>query len=177
MRAACIHCGAEYNLKDTDVSGRPKVQFSCLSCGKITVVQVRIQADQTITISPLPSFARAEATTSSLQPRPQDESLRLPDKARITLSILSGPGKGSVHPLSKPRVTIGRKGADIALTDTEVSRRHCAIEVRDKMISLKDLDSKNGTFFEEERVRAAVLLNGAEFRLGSTIIRVTIAPN
>jgi pSer/pThr/pTyr-binding forkhead associated (FHA) protein len=39
------------------------------------------------------------------------------------------------------------------------------LEVRDTYINLKDMDSTNGTFFEEERVRAAMLTNGAEFRL------------
>jgi pSer/pThr/pTyr-binding forkhead associated (FHA) protein len=51
-----------------------------------------------------------------------------------------------------------------------VSRHHCLVEVRDRFINLKDLDSTNGTFFGEERVRAAVLQHGASFRLGTTTI-------
>jgi pSer/pThr/pTyr-binding forkhead associated (FHA) protein len=38
----------------------------------------------------------------------------------------------------------------------------------------KDLDSTNGTFFGEERVRAAVLQDGASFRLGTTTILVKL---
>jgi len=34
------------------------------------------------------------------------------------------------------------------------------------------LDSTNGTFLEEERIRAAVLQDGAEFRVGSSLIRL-----
>ena len=59
--------------------------------------------------------------------------------------------------LEKSRTVIGRKGADFALNDPEVSRHHCVLEVRDGFVNLKDLDSTNGTFFAEERVRAAVL--------------------
>jgi pSer/pThr/pTyr-binding forkhead associated (FHA) protein len=44
--------------------------------------------------------------------------------------------------------------------------------VRESFVNLKDLDSTNGTFFEGERVRAAVLHDGAEFRVGSTTIRL-----
>ncbi len=72
----------------------------------------------------------------------------------------------------KPRVTLGRKGADIPLNDPEISRHHCLLEVRDTIINLKDLDSTNGTFFDEERVRAAMLRDGTEFRIGGSLIRV-----
>ncbi len=68
---------------------------------------------------------------------------------------------------------MGRKGADVALSDPEISRHHCLLEVRDTYINLKDMDSTNGTFFEEERVRAAMLTNGAEFRIGNSLIRVS----
>jgi len=50
------------------------------------------------------------------------------------------------------------------------------LEVRDRFINLKDLDSTNGTFFEGERVRAAVLQEGASFRVGTSIIRLTFQP-
>ena len=43
-------------------------------------------------------------------------------------------------------------------------------------MNLKDLDSTNGTFFDEERVRAAVLQDRAEFRIGSSLIRLTFQP-
>jgi pSer/pThr/pTyr-binding forkhead associated (FHA) protein len=75
--------------------------------------------------------------------------------------------------LAKPRVVIGRQGADIPLNDPEISRHHCLLEVRDKFINLKDLDSTNGTFYDEERVRAAMLEDGSEFRIGESRIRVS----
>jgi pSer/pThr/pTyr-binding forkhead associated (FHA) protein len=71
---------------------------------------------------------------------------------------------------------IGRQGADIPLNDPEISRQHCLIEVRNLNVNLKDLDSTNGTFFGEERTRAAVLVDGAEFRIGSSLIRVSFLP-
>jgi pSer/pThr/pTyr-binding forkhead associated (FHA) protein len=72
-------------------------------------------------------------------------------------------------------VILGREGAGIVLNDQEISRHHCLIEVHDNYASLKDLDSTNGTFFEEERVRAAMLQDGAEFRIGNSVIRFTLA--
>jgi pSer/pThr/pTyr-binding forkhead associated (FHA) protein len=48
--------------------------------------------------------------------------------------------------------------------------------VRDAYVNLKDLNSTNGTFFEEEKVRAAVLQDAAEFRIGTSIIRMNLQP-
>jgi eukaryotic-like serine/threonine-protein kinase len=102
--------------------------------------------------------------------------LRLPDSVEIVLSVTDGPQKGQFLILNQPRIVIGRKGSDFALNDPEVSRHHCLLEIRDRAVNLKDLDSTNGTFLEDERVRAAVLQNGAEFRVGSSTIRLTFQP-
>jgi hypothetical protein len=176
MQTACIHCGAEHLLKDGEFGGHPKVQFKCSKCGKTTIVEIKRRVDSTVVISPLPSFARANASSSNLNLSAPDAGIRLPENAKVVLSILSGPSKGEKHTLSKPRVTLGRKGADIPLNDPEISRHHCLLEVRDTIINLKDLDSTNGTFFEEERARAAMLRDGTEFRIGGSLIRVNFQP-
>jgi pSer/pThr/pTyr-binding forkhead associated (FHA) protein len=54
----------------------------------------------------------------------------------------------------------------------EISRHRCLLEVRDTYVNLKDMDSTNGTFFDEERVRAAMLQDGTEVRIGGSVIRV-----
>ncbi len=172
MQTACIHCGAEHLLKDTQFGGHTKVQFKCSKCGKTTIVEIKRHVDSTVVMSPLPSFARTDATSSNVNLGPPDPGIRLPEKSRIVLTILSGPSKGESHILSKPRVVLGRKGADIPLNDPEISRHHCLLEVRDMYINLKDMDSTNGTFFDEERVRAAMLQDGAQFRIGVSLIRV-----
>ncbi len=139
-------------------------------------MEVKVRPDQTVVISPLPSFARATATSSNLKLPPIDEGIRLPPAVNVVLSIVSGPEKGKVHKLTKPRVVLGRQGSDIPLNDAEISRYHCVLEVRETYINLKDMDSTNGTFYDEERVRAAMLQNGAEFRIGTSLIRVSFEP-
>ncbi|MHB8608456.1 MAG: FHA domain-containing protein [Candidatus Acidiferrales bacterium] len=174
MQAACVHCGTEHKLKDANSSVHPKVQFKCSKCGKTTVVEVKRRPDQTVVISPLPSFARADASSSNLRLPPADDGLKLPADGVFVLAITSGPASGELFRLAKPRVVIGRKGADIPLNDAEISRHHCLLEVRDKFIDLKDLNSTNGTFYDEERVRAAMLQDGSEFRIGESRIRVSL---
>jgi len=105
---------------------------------------------------------------------PQDDSLKLPAAKKAVLTIVSGPSKGDVHSLQQPRVILGREGAGIVLNDQEISRHHCLLEVRESYANLKDLDSTNGTFYEEERVRAAMLRDGAEFRIGNSVIRFSL---
>jgi len=172
MQTACIHCGAQHLLKEGQFGGHAKVQFKCSSCGKTTIVEIKRRVDSTVVMSPLPSFARANATSSNLNLPPADPGLRLPEEAKVVLNILSGPSKGESHTLTKPRVMLGRRGADIPLNDPEISRHHCLLEVRETYINLKDLDSTNGTFLDEERVRAAMLRDGTEFRIGGSLIRV-----
>lgn len=176
MQTACIHCGAEHLLKDAEFGGHAKVQFKCSKCGKTTIVEIKRRVDSTVVMSPLPSFARANASSSNLNLTPPDPGVRLPEKSKVVLTILSGPSKGDTHTLVKPRVVIGRKGADVPVDDPEISRHHCLLEVRDTHINLKDMDSTNGTFFDEERVRAAMLRDGTEFRIGSSLIRVNFQP-
>ena len=176
MKTACIHCGAEYLLKDTDLSSHSKVQFRCTKCGKATVVDLKSRVNSTMVISPLPSFARANASSSNPRMAPVDDGLKLPTSSDVVLSVLSGPVKGTKHTLTKPRVTIGRQGSDVPVEDPEVSRFHCSLEVRETYINLKDMDSTNGTFYEEERVRAAMLIDGTEFRIGESLIRVNFLP-
>ena len=173
MQTACIHCGTKHLLKDAEFGGHSKVQFKCSKCGKTTIIEIKRRTDSTVVMSPLPSFARATATTSNLNLPPPDPGLRLPEDKKVVLSILSGPSQGKNHTLTKARAVVGRRGADVALNDPEISRHHCLLEVRDTYVNLKDMDSTNGTFYDEERVRAAVLQDGTEFRIGGTRIRVS----
>jgi uncharacterized Zn finger protein len=176
VQTGCIHCGQQHLLNDDAVAKHPKVSFRCTKCGLTTIVELKRSVDQTVVISPMPSFARADASTQRLRLLPVDDSLRLPDGLDVVLTVESGPQANRSFTLSQPRTVIGRKGADIALDDPEISRHHCVIEVREKDVNLKDLDSTNGTFFEGERARAALLKDGALFRIGSSVIRLTFRP-
>ena len=159
-------------LKDLDLDRHEKVQFRCSKCGETTVVDLNKNVESTMVISPLPSFARVDSPGANPKLPPVDDSARLPAGANVVLTVLSGPAKGTTHTLKKSRVILGRAGADVPLEDPEISRQHCLLEVRETFINLKDMDSTNGTFYDDERVRAAMLIDGAEFRVGESLIRV-----
>jgi predicted RNA-binding Zn-ribbon protein involved in translation (DUF1610 family) len=174
MQAGCIHCGQQHLLNDSVLLKHSKVQFRCTKCGQTTIVEVKRQADETVVISPVPSFARGDASAARLKAPAVEDNPDLPTGVHATLTVTTGPQTGHKLTLTRARTIIGRKGSDFALTDAEVSRQHCLLEVRDRFVNLKDLDSTNGTFFGEERVRAAMLEDGAEFRVGGTTIRLNV---
>jgi len=173
MNVACSQCGAKYVLKDAEIVAHPKVQFTCPKCGKTTVVKIEQRVDATIAMLPLPSFARPTGLGSGRKVD-REAHERLPETVNAELSVIAGPDTGITFKLEFASVIVGRQGADVSLNDPEISRQHCLLEVKDKFIQLKDLDSTNGTYFEEERVRAAMLRDGTEFRVGSTVLRVTL---
>ena len=172
MKAKCGNCGAEHVLKDAEIARHSKVQFRCSKCDKPTVVEVKLKPDATIVMSPLPSFARTGAEGAGSGLGFPDAELALPAGVTASLSVVEGPDKGLLRKLEKASVILGRQGADFSLNDPEVSRHHCLLEVKETYMNLKDLDSTNGTFFEDERVRAAMLQNGGQFRIGGSLIRV-----
>ena len=99
----------------------------------------------------------------------------MPAGKRLSLAVINGPDAGNVYRIEKPRVTIGRTGADLALNDTEVSRIHAAIEIRDVTYVLEDMKSTNGTLVEEQKISGQVeLMNQGEFQIGGTIIMLIV---
>lgn len=136
------------------------------------------RTEATQAVSPLPSFARAGASGASLGGTivSQYSGLALPPDKSITISVIAGPAKGMVHTMKQPRAVIGRSGADVEVSDPEVSRHHCSIEVKGDVVRLRDLDSTNGIYLDDERVRNAELQHLSEFRIGATTILVQITP-
>jgi len=89
------------------------------------------------------------------------------------LRVASGKDKGMVIALDEGSVlTLGRSPSnDICINDNKISRIHCQIELAGDTCSLSDLNSTNGTFFQDERIDEASLGDGDSFRLGFTAIR------
>jgi len=66
---------------------------------------------------------------------------------------------------------------DVQLKDSEVSRRHAMVEVRNEEAMLLDLGATNGTFVEGERIDQTALENRAEFTIGSTTLMFIVTPS
>ena len=67
--------------------------------------------------------------------------------------------------------TLGRdQEADVCLRDPWISHIHCSLDEIDGTVVVRDLDSKNGIFFNGLRVVEALLRPGDCFTLGVTEI-------
>jgi pSer/pThr/pTyr-binding forkhead associated (FHA) protein len=104
-------------------------------------------------------------------------SVELPVAERIRLQLVTETGEGTEFEITKSLTTIGRKGggADIEIDDPEVSRSHCAIEVRRDGILLHDLRSTNGTYLRGSPVTVIRLSPMSIFRIGTSHLRVKTA--
>ena len=73
--------------------------------------------------------------------------------------------------LTERPITIGRSPeADIVFRDEKISRMHCGLRLWDGEYYLKDLQSKNGTFVNGERIEVAKLKAGDIVRVGSIVL-------
>jgi type III secretion system (T3SS) inner membrane Yop/YscD-like protein len=162
-------------LNAAQIGDLRRVQFRCTQCGKPTLVELERRPDSTQVVSPLPAFARGAGAPRRISAYEEpDSDLRLPPGKAISITVIGGASRGSVYPLEKPRIIVGRTGTDVPLDDAGVSRRHCMIEIRGDVVRLCDLDSTNGTYLAEERTRAAQLRHMSEFRIGSSVLLLTI---
>ena len=88
------------------------------------------------------------------------------------LVVASGANAGHEVLIDKPRFSGGRSIInDLVLVDKAVSGTHFDIVADDDGYRLRDLDSSNGTFVGELRIREVYLRPGATFRAGHTNIQ------
>lgn len=75
------------------------------------------------------------------------------------------------------RIEIGRgDGCTIKIDDKKASRQHAVIEVTAQGAAIRDLDSRNGTFLNTNRIQNAVLAKGDVIKIGDTFIYIDQVP-
>ena len=78
-------------------------------------------------------------------------------------------GDDKEFPLHSKSILIGRRGAEIILDDSRVSRCHALIEInKEGKIKVKDLKSKNGTYINNKRITENRLNLGDVLLIGKT---------
>ena len=192
MIIECTNCHARYQYDEDRFERKPSKKIKCAKCSTVFEIHNPAFAQKPATAVPTdmtrnrrePEKAK-ETTTQSPMPSKDDKPRstgkqsivepQLPSGKRLSLAIINGNDAGNVYRMDKPRVTIGRSGADLTINDTEASRQHAAVEVRDAVITVEDLNSTNGTMMEGEKITAAVeLTNHSEFQIGSTTIMLIV---
>lgn len=182
----CPACHSKYQYDEERFERKPSKKIKCARCSQIFEIQnpafaepkksgdtTAAKHDETRTSRPAPP-PEQDSTTESAVPQKDTGKLgvpQLPAGRRLSLAILDGPDAGNVYRIEKPRVTVGRSGADLVINDTEASRQHAAVEVRDTVYTLADLGSTNGTTYDGQKLTAPVEIQShSEFVIGSTTI-------
>jgi len=93
------------------------------------------------------------------------------------LRVKSGPDVGKTFELSEDSTTIGRECPEgITINDQGASRKHAEIFKIGEMYFVKDLDSKNGTYVNDEMITEEILQIGDKIRIGQTLFVIEDAP-
>ena len=82
----------------------------------------------------------------------------------------SGPLKEKTIPLDQESLSIGRDpGNQLHLDDPALSRRHCMVIRDGETFKVRDLDSLNGTYVNQARIKEQVLNHGDQISLGDSV--------
>jgi DNA-binding NtrC family response regulator len=87
--------------------------------------------------------------------------------------VLAGPDAGRHFDAHEGTVLIGtHPDCQLQLSDTLVSRRHCALELGSQRVKVRDLGSKNGTKYLGARLTSLEVPLGGSIELGETTLGV-----
>ncbi|MDD5448834.1 MAG: DUF3662 and FHA domain-containing protein [Actinomycetota bacterium] len=140
--------------KSYAVVDRPKVSFS--RDDRLHEGEFWIKCEMEGDVSPIRAGGKARGRSA-------------PKKISAEIELLDS---GEAIPLISMRgetLSIGRSPEnDVVIPDPNASRYHARIEVKGDHFSIRDLDSTNGTWVNEARVKEAELADGDLIRLGTT---------
>jgi predicted Zn finger-like uncharacterized protein len=186
----CTSCQARYQYDEDRFERKASKKIKCAKCGSVFDIQNPAFApkevpsaadstaprhDETRTRAPEPQEATAQAAVPERSTGAVPGPPQLPIGRRISLAIIAGTDAGTVYRIEKPRITVGRSGADLTINDSEASRQHAAIEVYDAVIVLEDLKSTNGTLVDGEKISGrSELQDKSEFQIGGTTLMIIV---
>jgi hypothetical protein len=127
----------------------------CWSCGAPVITN---SSPETVAVPVVGSVESLAATASHDPSGPHGDAL----------AIASGPAAGTHVELEKEVTTVGRhEESDILLDDVSVSRHHAVFtRTASGRITLRDLNSLNGTYVNGARVEETTLHSGDDVQIG-----------
>jgi len=95
------------------------------------------------------------------------------------LVLIEGRPLGKKFPIVKPKVSVGRGvKADLSIDDKSVSLLHAEMAFQGEDVVIVDLNSTNGTFVNDKKIKTATLLReGDLIRIGTTIFKFLSTEN
>lgn len=131
-------------------------------------IAIALEASEDLTTGRFRIRSQAQASVSGAEHRTRHRS------PQALLEI-----NGTRHPLLPPGIVVGRGSeADIRISDPGISRRHAEFSLvqgrSGTEVLVRDLGSTNGTMVEGRRTDQARVGDGAQVRVGSTVVTVRL---
>jgi len=199
MIIQCHSCAAKYKFDEAKLGDAPSKKVRCPKCkAVIEVINTNLKPskppekddnDQTFTASassrkvedserPPTTKVRLDAlvgdTYRGMGKEAVEPEIGMPKNKKLSLALIGGSNPGSIYPIVKTITIIGRGEVDVVIQDVESSRQHAQIELMADRILLRDLNSTNGTFVNDDKISTAELDNHSEFRIGTTVFMLII---
>jgi predicted Zn finger-like uncharacterized protein len=172
----CPSCETKYRYDERRFEGAASKHVKCTSCG-FTFDAPNPAYEPTKSRGGGSAEPPPPHTDDAIELEPESPLPPLPADPRYSLAVIAGAQAGTVFQITKPRVYLGRGSAmDIQVRDSEVSRRHAVLEIRDPTVTLADLGATNGTWVNAVRVDTTELHHQDEFTLGSTTLMLIVTP-
>jgi len=171
MQLHCEHCFTPYKVPD---KGSPSV--GCPYCGYVNEAKSSSKETGPDQSKTMLNFLEGElqGEISEVKRLIAGKLPLLEPGHEIFVEILEGQRKGHRFAVRKPKISLGRKGSDIQMSDPEVSRRHCVIAAFRTTLILRDLGSSNGTMVNRFLVKEAILKPTDRIRIGETVLMVSL---
>jgi len=94
-------------------------------------------------------------------------------RLRCQLVVIDGPDRGRACQVADGEAVIGSHiDCDLVLSDERVSGKHVSVRVEDGRYVIKDLGSRNGTWYEGSRVTEVTVPAGTTLLVARTPIRI-----
>jgi hypothetical protein len=168
MEVSCSACAKLHQIDEEVFGDRESFDFPCPACGQVIhLVSPKLQPLRLETTQKKVSFVAEEIS-------PEGRVLRLPEDQEFSLKVLEGKDRGAVYPLIKPRTLLGRANADIVVDDPLASRLHCAVEIGEDGVVIRDLGSTNKTLVNSQPIVTSALKSGSTFQVGQHIFQLSI---
>ena len=89
----------------------------------------------------------------------------------VVLRVKAGSEKGKVYEVANENVVMGRDRAGaVQILDQGVSRKHAEIFQIGELYFIRDLESRNGTFVNADKITEVVLRFGDQIQIGNTTL-------
>jgi DNA-binding CsgD family transcriptional regulator len=115
-------------------------------------------------------------TTRGRSSRPRERVAALGEPI---VTVVAGPARTRWLAIDREEIVIGRGlEAELSIPDEGLSRAHAKLlRIDPRVVNLIDLESKNGTFVNGQRIEAVVLRRGDQIQLGpDTVLHFDHAP-